>query len=925
MKSKEIFEAIDLSKVGPELKMKLVALEKATEGFTNDRADARMDASLLALYNSLKEKKPEALKNVEVKTTQVEEKVTKIENGKKVTRTRKTTKKVAGKKKSVKKKTPRPSQPLRKATVSNVAREIRKPGESWSDALTRAKKVFNDKKQAQSAKAKKALDDLRDFMTSDKYLKGWPRTYGKENPKNNDLVKDLSRKAEAPGRRVSDTGRVYYENRDNRSDREADNFPRKIYLKDGGVIEVDKMVRVVDNPFWENAMGKRGPFLRKVTMIDGDHVFFSDGSNSSLQYVKMELGGEVMLEPTILQNNPDYITSTATMSEYFAKGGKISSVTTYVPNRSIKELSVLLGKKLKTLKGSDVVDGVYVKNDALKTTKSTSLTSVDGIFEDVISMAKTKRLEDDINIVKKDDIQKLLDAGYDNEDIMVIYFGPTALTNVNIDNEIGLGLFSYTEDYVPEAIEKLIEASKNKTYELGLKYPDFTWSDIIKKYKIDKSGKDVNGKKRTYNKKVEYLIYRLFEGDKVVVGTKIDRITIINGKKDDNNYFRRDLEEVNNFKGGYWGVVSSDKKIIKDIAKMILRKKSGYVKDIDIFVNGLGGVDANTLDLNKIPYELGGEVMVEPTILQNNPDYITSTATMSDYFEKGGAIGFDALAKKVAKRYAGKKVKSEYQDEYGKTYSDEEAMEVGRKVAAKVYRQQQAKMAQGGGTTKKVNQKPIKITTQQQLLLNLFREGLSMKEAGYGENRIWDFLNKELKNDYLTDKIFNLVLRTKMAQGGGIGRFPSSQYKWDAIHSYQFTIYFKNGEKEFTDWYDLKSANEMKTILNNDKVVYKLFYSKDGMNLEEVPAKFAKGGAMEHMIFAGDELLSIHKNMLIVESALGSINVIDLSTEPIARRISIEKTLYKQPRSTLITWFLLNRKQWQWAEASKVMVLKRET
>jgi len=888
MKSKEIFEAIDLSKVGPELKMKLVALEKATEGFTNDRADARMDASLLALYNSLKEKKPEALKNVEVKTTQVEEKVTKIENGKKVTRTRKTTKKVAGKKKSVKKKTPRPSQPLRKATVSNVAREIRKPGESWSDALTRAKKVFNDKKQAQSAKAKKALDDLRDFMTSDKYLKGWPRTYGKENPKNNDLVKDLARKAEAPGRRVSDTGRVYYENRDNRSDREADNFPRKIYLKDGGAIEVGKMVRVVDNPFWENAMGKKGPFRRKVTMIDGDHVFFSDGSNSSLQYVKMELGGEVMLEPTILQNNPDYITSTATMSDYFAKGGKISSVTTYVPNRSIKELSVLLGKKLKTLKGSDVVDGVYVKNDALKTTKSTSLTSVDGIFEDVISMAKTKRLEDDINIVKKDDIQKLLDAGYDNEDIMVIYFGPTALTNVNIDNEIGLGLFSYTEDYVPEAIEKLIEASKNKTYELGLKYPDFTWSDIIKKYKIDKSGKDVNGEKRTYNKKVEYPIYRLFEGDKVVVGTKIDRITIINGKKDDNNYFRRDLEEVNNFKGGYWGVVSSDKKIIKDIAKMILRKKSGYVKDIDIFVNGLGGVDANTLDLNKIPYELGGEVMVEPTILQNNPDYITSTATMSDYFEKGGAIGFDALAKKVAKRYAGKKVKSEYQDEYGKTYSDEEAMEVGRKVAAKVYRQQQAKMAQGGGTTKKVNQKPIKITTQQQLLLNLFREGLSMKEAGYGENRIWDFLNKELKNDYLTDKIFNLVLRTKMAQGGGIGRFPSSQYKWDAIHSYQFTIYFKNGEKEFTDWYDLKSANEMKTILNNDKVVYKLFYSKDGMNLEEVPAKFAKGGAMEHMIFAGDELLSIHKNMLIVESALGSINVIDLSTEPIARRISIE-------------------------------------
>jgi len=64
---------------------------------------------------------------------------------------------------------------------------------------------------------------------------------------------------------------------------------------------------------------------------------------------------------------------------------------------------------------------------------------------------------------------------------------------------------------------------------------------------------------------------------------------------------------------------------------------------------------------------------------------------------KGGKIGFDGLAKKVAKRYEGKPVKSEFQDEYGKTYSKDEAMEVGRKVAGKVYRQQQG-MKKGGKT-----------------------------------------------------------------------------------------------------------------------------------------------------------------------------------------------------------------------------------
>jgi len=80
-------------------------------------------------------------------------------------------------------------------------------------------------------------------------------------------------------------------------------------------------------------------------------------------------------------------------------------------------------------------------------------------------------------------------------------------------------------------------------------------------------------------------------------------------------------------------------------------------------------------------------------------DQIQAKKKMAD----GGAIGFDALAKKVAKNYEGDKVKKEYQNEYGKKYDKQEAEEVGKKVAAKVYRQQQAKgkMAKGGDVAKK--------------------------------------------------------------------------------------------------------------------------------------------------------------------------------------------------------------------------------
>jgi hypothetical protein len=50
-------------------------------------------------------------------------------------------------------------------------------------------------------------------------------------------------------------------------------------------IKVGDMVKV-DNPHWEGALGKKGPFRRKVKAIYDDNVFFTDGSNSSMKYIK---------------------------------------------------------------------------------------------------------------------------------------------------------------------------------------------------------------------------------------------------------------------------------------------------------------------------------------------------------------------------------------------------------------------------------------------------------------------------------------------------------------------------------------------------------------------------------------------------------------------------------------------------------------
>ena len=135
----------------------------------------------------------------------------------------------------------------------------------------------------------------------------------------------------------------------------------------------------------------------------------------------------------------------------------------------------------------------------------------------------------------------------------------------------------------------------------------------------------------------------------------------------------------------------------------------------DYFAKG-GKTDGDTLgDFKKRLLELGDKEFVEykEKQLKNRQDlYYAFQDRLKDVhkqtivvkddlpFAKGGKIGFDGLAKKVAKKYEGKPVKADFQSEYGKTYSKAEAMEVGKKVAGKVYQQQQS-MAKGGLTDSK--------------------------------------------------------------------------------------------------------------------------------------------------------------------------------------------------------------------------------
>jgi hypothetical protein len=145
---------------------------------------------------------------------------------------------------------------------------------------------------------------------------------------------------------------------------------------------------------------------------------------------------------------------------------------------------------------------------------------------------------------------------------------------------------------------------------------------------------------------------------------------------------------------------------LNDIAKMYrkaIREKEQY------YAQG-GNIEKQNMDVQFIEYK-GNEIMFEPHYkkyyandvefdsLKDAQKFLDSGKISSNIrgayqrglFAKGGKIGFEGLANKVAKRYVGNKVSKEYQAEYGKTYDAKEAKEVGNKVAGKVYQQQVAK------------------------------------------------------------------------------------------------------------------------------------------------------------------------------------------------------------------------------------------
>ena len=269
MTTKEKYELIDKTKVSAKVLEILEKMEKASSNFTNAEVNSRVDTALDKIIEGLKVSKPEALLSVSDAKKEVKKEKKEAEEKNK------------GKDLSKKKDTDDKTGLPKKDTVEERKDIIKKESESEKEARERAKKELEKENEKAKDAIESQIEKLNRIILEDPALRGFNTgTSATGGGKSTPLI-DAERKAIARGRRVSQKGRknqygasaggrVYWENRENRSDRKSPDYPTgKPYLEKGGYMA--KGGSVLESGYYAYPSGDEGNelgvFKDKESMI----------------------------------------------------------------------------------------------------------------------------------------------------------------------------------------------------------------------------------------------------------------------------------------------------------------------------------------------------------------------------------------------------------------------------------------------------------------------------------------------------------------------------------------------------------------------------------------------------------------------------------------------------------------------------------
>lgn len=201
----------------------------------------------------------------------------------------------------------------KRGNVINLAKEIRKEGESWTEARRRAGQMIQAQKKKAVTKANKQYEKLKAFLTANPMVEKTEVTYGSKSAgwskRPISVNRDAPRKALPAGRRIAKKSKnVYYEYRANRTDKQRNRYP---YLALGGKLHGAGM-------------------FAKGGMVD----YSKDGYVKAIRGIDGKLVKEVNVDGEMYRYNPVYRTYNSVIGNEllhkskYAKGGEISHMNT---------------------------------------------------------------------------------------------------------------------------------------------------------------------------------------------------------------------------------------------------------------------------------------------------------------------------------------------------------------------------------------------------------------------------------------------------------------------------------------------------------------------------------------------------------------------------------------------------------------------
>ena len=292
--------------------------------------------------------------------------------------------------------------------------------------------------------------------------------------------------------------------------------------------------------------------------------------------------------------------------EEFAKGGNVAVKKSkkqdyeYVHKENIKQLSAIINGELKKTPNIKVLSGVYIESTP---------EIRNSLKEEIMQYARENEYEKGYaakykKFVKDTDIEYFHKQGVPNDMIKAFYCGVRSVLDYKGDYEMSEleGIFSSNEEGVKRDIEKAKANAKNNSFEIGLKYPDYNWDKILPEKYTEKIIKGESLKRGDYTEAYNYKI-RVY--DKLVIGKAISYTRTY---KDGSVEETPTIDAKGFLRGGYLGMVSSDPAKLMGILKKTAKQTEGYVKDVNVLINRLGGIATEALDKNKIKYKKGGNI-----------------------------------------------------------------------------------------------------------------------------------------------------------------------------------------------------------------------------------------------------------------------------------------------------------------------------